>query len=73
MITLAEQTKFTVYHHKEFDFACRAQAIIIQISNQYRVRNARFELVIAEAPFFNYSARGGRAKVHVMNLKSENF
>ena len=28
----ARQTKFTVYHHRRFDFAC-GQAVIIQISN----------------------------------------
>ena len=29
----AGQTKFTVYRHKVFDFAC-GRAVIIQISNQ---------------------------------------
>ena len=66
------QTKFTVYRHRLFDFAC-GQAVIIQISNKKKsARNARFELAIAEATALEEAG----PKCHIVavyNLKSETF
>ena len=56
----ARQTKFTVYRHRLFDFAC-GWAVIIH-SDFKLVKN---EVAIAEATPFNCSAQGVGAKLFI--------